>query len=126
MSKDFKLEAARLITSSAEAKSQGDCARYCRAAIQEAKGIPVGPTGINSAKDFGGWLKKLGYSEKSNQSISSVEPGNVIIIDAVGKHEHGHIAIYCSDGRWRSDFVQKSYNPFIGIDASDIEYTLYE
>lgn len=122
----FKIQAAENITDMAEAKSSGKCAAYVREAIQRAKGIKVEPTGILSAKDYGPWLVKQGYWVKGDQSITSAKPGNVIVIDAVGKHVHGHIAILCSDGRWRSDFVQKSHNSLTGVSNEELDYVLYE
>lgn len=47
----------------AEDVSQGACLKYVRRGIQRALGIPEEPTGINSAKDAGPWLKSNGFEE---------------------------------------------------------------
>ena len=61
----YKYQTNVQIKSLAGPKSQGKCAAYVREAVQRAKGIPVGPTGIESAKDYGPWLVKQGYSASS-------------------------------------------------------------
>lgn len=123
---DFKLRATEFVREAALAESSKECAKYCRRAIQLAKGIPVEPTGINSAKDFGAWLEQQGYQRKGEQGLGAVRPGNVIIIGGSKNHVHGHMAIYCPDGLWRSDFVQDSYNPYGDLSAQELEYALYE
>ena len=52
----FKFQTNVQIKKIAEPSSQGLCAKYVREAVQLAKGIPVEPTGIPSAKDYGPWL----------------------------------------------------------------------
>ena len=42
--------------------------------------------------------------------------GDVVVIDRVGSHTSGHIAIYTSEG-WVSDFKQKNANVYSTIDG---------
>lgn len=94
------------LTQSAQSKSQHECARYVRKAIQ-AGGCPtyIHPA---SAKDYDAFLPNLGFKEIS---ITDYHPmkGDVIVIQPpqnVSVHEHGHIAMY-NGKKWISDFTQR-------------------
>ena len=54
----FKYQTNVEIKKIAGPTSQGLCAMYVREAVQLAKGLPVEPVGIESAKDYGPWLEK--------------------------------------------------------------------
>ncbi|KRW98298.1 hypothetical protein PPERSA_02075 [Pseudocohnilembus persalinus] len=110
------------ITKIAGPSSKGQCAKYVREAIQRANGAPVQPTGIVSAKDYGPFVKQYGYKTTSRSHEQAVT-GDVAILAGQPAHPHGHIAIKCSDGKWRSDFVQNSF--WIYKDGSRPSYTIY-
>ena len=94
-------EAVVYLTDNALPKSQHECARYVRLAIQ-AGGCPTyfHPA---SAKEYDTFLPKLGFK--------SVPPakGDIIVIKPPQnqfEHEHGHIAMY-NGKKWISDFAQR-------------------
>ena len=109
------------ITESAQPKSQKNCAKFVREAIQKALDKPIQGAGIASAKDFGTWLEKNGY-QGSTKKVDEAKVGDVAIFPAIENHKHGHIQIKCDDGKWRSDFEQKSFIPF----NSAKDYTIFE
>ena len=119
----FKAKVSEKITETSLSKSSGKCALFVREAIQKAKNITVEPTGIVSAKDYGPWLVKNGY-RSSSKSYKEASIGDVAVMDSIGSHKHGHIQIYCSDKKWRSDFVQAGFYPF--SDGSQPKYVVYE
>jgi hypothetical protein len=80
-------------------------------AVQQAKGIPVQPTGIVSAKDYGPWLEQQGYSA-SWKTFQNAEVGDIAVMEGSAAHPHGHICVKCDDGLWRSDFVQRGFFPY--------------
>ena len=94
-----------------------------REAIQEAFGEPIRSVGIESAKDYKPFLIIHGYT-KVNKDIERCVSGDVVIWEGVRTHIHGHIQIKCSDGKWRSDFVQTPNNPWHDRQASDL-YQVY-
>ena len=119
----FKSKVGENITVLAGPKSTGKCALFVRQAIQKAKDVNVEPTGIESAKDYGPWLIKQGY-KASSKSYTSATTGDVAVMEGSNDHKHGHIQIYCSDKKWRSDFVQKGFYPY--ADGSQPKYVIYE
>eukprot|EP00347_Sterkiella_histriomuscorum_P018258 403346197 len=104
-------------------KSLGLCAKYVREAVQRAKGIAVEPTGIASAKDYGPWLVKNGYS-KSSKTYEQATTGDIAVLQGNSVHIHGHITVKCDDGHWRSDFVQNAF--WIYSDGFRPSYVIYE
>jgi hypothetical protein len=113
------------ITKSSGPTSKGLCSLFVREAIQKALNIKVEPTGINSAKDYGPWLIRNGF-KRSDKLYTKANVGDVAVIQSVSGHNHGHIQIYSSDGKWRSDFVQKGFFPYLGENGSYPAYTMYE
>ena len=103
--------------------SLGLCAKYVREAVQRAKGIPVQATGIASAKDYGPWLVKNGYT-KTGKNYENAVVGDVVVFQGNSQHIHGHIAVKCDDGHWRSDFVQNNF--WIWSDGFRPHYDIYE
>ena len=86
----------------AQSQSTGNCAKYVRKAI-EAGGVSVTPT--RSAKDYGFPLRQAGFIELDD--ASSPRRGDVIVIQPIPGHPHGHMAMF--DGSsWVSDFVQNN------------------
>jgi len=99
-------KAVAYLTENAKAKSQQECARYVRLAIQ-AGGCPTyfHPA---SAKEYDIFLPKLGFAEISITNYVPLK-GDVIVIKPPqnqSKHEHGHIAMF-NGKKWISDFMQR-------------------
>ena len=99
-------KAVLYLTDNAQSKSQGECARYVRQAIQ-AGGCPtyIHPA---SAKDYDTFLPKLGFQSIPLADYKPVK-GDVIVIKPLQNqsgHEHGHIAMY-NGKKWISDFEQR-------------------
>ena len=84
----------------ARSASHGKCAEYVRRAI-EAGGVRLHRHA--SAKDCGDSLVAAGFSV---QDTSILNAGDVVVIQAIAGHRHGHVAMY--DGaKWVSDFKQR-------------------
>ena len=82
-------------------------------------GIAVGRT--VSAKDYGPKLEAAGFY----QVIGSFQKGDVIVIQAVGTHVHGHMAIYHGD-IWVSDYKQPNgYYPAQAYRDAHTPYKVY-
>ncbi|TNV75875.1 hypothetical protein FGO68_gene3957 [Halteria grandinella] len=115
---------AQLAFANAESASQGKCAKYVRAAIQEALGITIQPTGIESAKDYGPWLVAHGYKVSTSKNTDAAV-GSVVIFGGNDAHKHGHIQIKTGAGQWTSDFRQNNFAPW--KDQSNVPgHVLYE
>ncbi len=98
--------ATTYLTDNAQPKSQHECARYVRLAIQ-AGGCPthIHPA---SAKDYDSFLPKLGFKPISHADYKPAN-GDIIVIKPLQNlsgHEHGHIAMY-NGKKWISDFTQR-------------------
>ena len=120
---DKALKISNYITQSAQSKSQKACAKYVRIAIQNGLDKPLVGAGIESAKDFGPWLIKNSYTP-IDKSYEYAKVGDVVVFQDSQGHPHGHIQIYCADGKWRSDFVQNGFSPY--KDGSIPKFTIYE
>lgn len=103
----------------AEGSSTGKCCIYTRKAVQAGLGLADKPSGIESAKNLGGWLIGLGFKAVNPTAYKN---GDVAIFDAIGTHTHGHSAIY-NNGKWHSDFTQKGFYPY--ADGSKPSFTIY-
>ena len=80
----------------------GHCARAVREAL-EAGGLST--TGHpTDACDYDSFLPLIGFHLVSKNNYSP-EKGDIIVLEAVEGHSHGHIAMY-SGNKWISDFVQ--------------------
>lgn len=95
-------KAVEHLVSHAHRKSQGRCAMYVRQAL-EAGGLNMNghPSEAYQYVDF---LPKVGFYEVDKSGYIP-QPGDVIVIQPVAGHPHGHIAMY-SGSNWISDFVQ--------------------
>ena len=98
--------ATTYLTDNAQPKSQHECARYVRLAVQ-AGGCPtyIHPA---SAKDYDSFLPKLGFKPISHADYKPAK-GDIIVIKPPQnqfEHEHGHIAMY-NGKKWISDFAQR-------------------
>ena len=95
-------KAVEYLNKHAHKKSLGRCAQYTRQAI-EAGGIRL--THHTSAKDYGNSLVNAGFKEVS-ENVVAFKPGDVVIIQPIPKHPHGHMAMF--NGKfWVSDFLQQ-------------------
>ncbi len=99
-------EAVVYLTDNAQPKSQHECARYVRLAIQ-AGGCPtyIHPA---SAKEYDAFLPKLGFKSIPLTDYKPIK-GDIIVIKPPQNpsgHEHGHIAMY-NGKKWISDFKQR-------------------
>ena len=106
-------KAVRYARSHAKTDSIGKCSTYVKNALQ-AGGIPY--VTCNAAacqeEDF---IKKDcikiydskpgDYGVNGNGMNSHWERGDIVVIDNVGEHQYGHIAIWCGS-QWVSDFKQ--------------------
>lgn len=100
-------------TKNAEPRSVGKCAKYVRLALERAK--LKGDHVLPSAKDYmsivapeWGWQEVSVTPDTVNQVAKK---GDVIIFAGNKAHPHGHIQIALGDGKYVSDFIQKSWKP---------------
>lgn len=107
------------INSHAEGSSLGKCAEYVRKAV-EAGGVTIRiprPRIGNSASacDYGPSLVAIGFrpvftytgnGPTGTTSITGQQVGDVVVIQPIAGHPHGHIALY-NGQKWVSDFVQQ-------------------
>lgn len=103
--------------------SSGKCAKYTRIAI-EAGGVVL--TRHDSAKDYGSSLLAVGFEEIDIKDCLGGKylAGDVVIIQNVTGHPHGHMAMY--DGQyWVSDFVQSSIYPGPAYMQNNASYVIY-
>ena len=119
----FKDKLSDRITALAGSKSKGECGKYVRQAIQEAKNIKVEGTGVKLSKDLGPWLIQNGF-KPTNKSYKEAKTGSIAVLDSVGNHKSGHIQILSNDNKWRSDFTQNGFFPW--RDGSKPNYIIYE
>lgn len=83
----------------ARSQSSGRCAEYVRKAI-EAGGLRL--TRRSSAKDYARSLLSTGFITVDTHHFES---GDVVIIEPIAGHPHGHIAMF-NGTIWVSDFKQ--------------------
>jgi hypothetical protein len=58
----------------------------------------------------------------SKNKSDEAKVSDVAIFPAIENHEHGHIQIESDDGKWRSDFKQKTFMSYKNAKA----YKIYE
>jgi hypothetical protein len=104
----------------AGAKSISRCAAYVKKAIQDG-GLPY--IQAESAYMLNPKLENYGFEQvATNGSDYTPQKGDVVVFPAVGKHVHGHTAMY--DGKqWVSDFKQK--NMAVWKDQKNPKYTVF-
>ncbi|WP_200874179.1 N-acetylglucosaminidase [Serratia sp. DD3] len=109
------------------------CARYVKRALISG-GLSPNGSSIESAKDYGTWLVENNFNPVDNAttvqvgnvySISGQQAGDVVVIQAVTGHRHGHIAMF--DGtKWVSDYVQDNgFYPAQAYRTNNTAYVLY-
>ena len=98
--------ACDFLIGNANAKPTGWCARHVRMALNRGGlGLPHGMM-APSAKYYLNILPRNGWEEISQSQAG--QPCDVIVIDAHKGHPHGHIAMCVGNGRWISDFAQRT------------------
>lgn len=111
--------AAEKALNQAHAKTQGRCLQYVRTALGLSGGVPHAYQ--YGFPDIHPNMTKIGYQVVQSGSGAiegkfTPQIGDVVVIDRVGNHTSGHIAIYTSGG-WVSDFKQSSANVYSKIDG---------
>lgn len=81
----------------------GQCAKYVRQAMVAAGLNTVGNP--LSAKDYGPFLLKLGFTSETTTMPYSPQKGDIVVMPANTASVHGHIVGY-TGSKWVSDFVQ--------------------
>ena len=84
-------------------ESHGKCAYFIRMAL-EAGGLSTAGHPV-SACEYDSFLPKLGFHQVDKQNYSP-RMGDIIVLEAVAGHPHGHIAMF-TGGEWISDFIQR-------------------
>ncbi|KRW98297.1 hypothetical protein PPERSA_02074 [Pseudocohnilembus persalinus] len=106
-------------------KDLAKCAYFVRYSIQKAiiggNNFDVS-TGILRAKDYGPWLQKMGY-QPTKKTYQNASIGDVAVLENTKNHYYGHIAIYCGQGKWVSDFEQNCF--YIYKDGTKPPYIIY-
>ncbi|EMG9277043.1 TPA: glycoside hydrolase family 73 protein [Enterobacter cloacae] len=106
------------INSHAEPESRGNCAAYVRRAV-EAGGVkikipPPRIGGSASACDYGPSFEAVGFKPVYSYAgsgptdtavIPGQQAGDVVVIQPIDGHPHGHIALF-NGTNWVSDFIQ--------------------
>ena len=90
------------IQSNALSKSNNECAKYVRLAI-EAGGLKSN-TQPRNALNYFGILKELGFTELKTTTYIK---GDIVVFDGLSGHIYGHIAMWTGT-EWISDFKQNS------------------
>ena len=86
---------------------QGRCAKHVRLAL-EAAGVNTAGHPV-SAKDYGPFLKKVGFTTVTPEGYVP-QLGDIVVIQRTSKSADGHIEGF--DGQtWISDFVQREFWP---------------
>ncbi len=80
----------------------GNCAKAVRLALEAGGLSTVGHP--DEAREYDTFLPSLGFY-KVNKNNYVPQKGDIIVLEAVENHPHGHIAMY-SGNKWISDFVQ--------------------
>jgi hypothetical protein len=133
-----KDEAVSYINSHVEPKSIGKCANYVRRAV-EAGGVKIRiprPRIGNSASacDYGSSFESVGFKAiytypgtgaTDTAAIPGQQTGDIVVIQPIDGHPHGHIALF-NGTNWVSDFIQlKGFYPGKKYRSVKPAYTLY-
>lgn len=114
-------KAVKFLDSHAGPKSHGRCAEWTRRAI-EAGGVVLARHTL--AKDYGSSLRNVGFVSQG-QLASGYRAGDVVIVDGIGGHLSGHMAMF--DGSaWVSDFKQPNgLYPATAYATAKARFTIY-
>ena len=99
-------------------KSVGRCAYFVRQALV-AGGINTNPHPV-SAKNYGPYLTKWGFSNVSKTSYSPTKGDIRVFQPYSGGSQHGHIDMF-NGTHWLSDFKEKNLFPSAGYKNSTFE-----
>jgi len=111
-------KAVKWLTDNALEKSIGRCAFYVRNSL-EAGGINTNPHPV-SAKNYGPYLIKWGFSNLSLTDYSAKKGDIRVFQPYFGGSEHGHIDVF-SGYQWISDFKEKHSLPGRGFKHSTFD-----
>lgn len=114
-------DATTHLSDSALSKSHGKCAKFVRQAL-EAGGINTDGRPV-SAKDYGPFLESKGFDSVPASSFTP-QAGDIVVINSIPGHPHGHIAMY--DGKqWVSDFKQQTFWGSHAYENQNAEHQFY-
>lgn len=98
--------AVNWLNSNAHQKSTGWCARYVRSALNAGGlGVPHGMP-ARAAYQYVRILPSNGWQEIPIEQAG--QPCDVVVMDPHPGHKYGHIAMCLGNGRWASDFFQRT------------------
>lgn len=80
------------LASNANGFSIGYYARYVRQAL-EAGGMPI-DSSLGSACGYDSWLQSKGFRAVNVTGMYTLQPGDIVVFEALNGHPHGHIAMY--------------------------------
>ena len=116
-------DAVKHLDANAHDKSQGQCARYVREAI-EAGGVTIPPPRPLYAKDYGAKLAGLGFSKITAEGYTP-QKGDIIVLQPPSGQSAGHIQMY-NGSTWKSDFVQGTgIYPGPAYRKDEVAYEIY-
>lgn len=98
-------KATLFLTSNAEKRSKGLCARYIRLAL-EAGGCDTWGHPL-TAEGYEDFLLDLDFSSIDPKGYQA-RKGDIVVFDAVNGHPYGHIAMW-NGQQWISDFRQRGF-----------------
>lgn len=114
---------AKYAYENAHDKSKGECAKYCRQAIESE--WPFSDLDLKrqpSAYLYGSSLEDVGFSKVTTVDAGKAppgsfkwRPGDVVIIGRSSTRKHGHMEIYtgyAGKGKFASDFKQFTAMPY--------------
>lgn len=107
------------VTNHANPKPTGYCSKSVRIALQQC-GVPVKHT--KQAKDMHRPLMNVGFKQLPLNTQPQV--GDICVLNAVGRHIDGHIAIW-NGTQWVSDFKQKGLNVWRDIPPNQVTGAIY-
>ncbi|NOU62284.1 RHS repeat-associated core domain-containing protein [Marinifilum caeruleilacunae] len=100
----------------------GKCAKAVRLAIT-AGGINTSNRPV-SAKDYGSYLVKWGFTEVSIKNYTPLSGDIRVIQNYTGGSKHGHINMY-NGSQWVSDFKENGFWPGPGYRKNKPSYKIY-
>lgn len=107
------VKAARMARSRAHGTTIGFCAKYVRIALQQGGGYRFDGQASAFQYHTNNTLSKSRPQFSQIDIKTPVQIGDVMVIDKIPGHIHGHIQIW--DGRaWISDFIQSGGGPVYG------------
>lgn len=116
-------DAVKHLDANAHDKSQGQCAKYVRQAI-EAGGVTISQPRPLYAKDYGPKLAELGFSKIAAEGYTP-QKGDIVVLQPPTGQSAGHIQMY-NGSTWESDFVQGTgLYPGPAYRKDEVAYEIY-